>query len=38
MKRLILVIIAVLLVAGGASAGWVYSELRKPVTHNRSGQ
>jgi len=38
MKRLILVIIAVLLVAGGASAGWVYSELRQPISHNKSGQ
>ena len=37
MKRLILVIIAVLLVACGASAGWVYSELRQPIRHNKSG-
>ena len=37
MKRLILVIIAVLLVACGASAGWVYSELRQPISHNKSG-
>lgn len=38
MKRLILVLIAVLLLAGGASAGWVYSELRRPISHNKSGQ
>jgi UPF0755 protein len=38
MKRLILLIIAVLLLAGGASAAWVYTELRKPISHNKSGQ
>jgi UPF0755 protein len=38
MKRLILVIVAVLLLAGGASAAWVYSELRQPISHNKSGQ
>jgi UPF0755 protein len=38
MKRFILVIIAVLLVAGGASGGWVYSELQQPISHNKSGQ
>jgi UPF0755 protein len=38
MKRLILLIIAVLLLAGGASAGWVYSELRRPISHNKSRQ
>jgi UPF0755 protein len=38
MKRLILLIIAVLLLAGGASAAWVYSELRRPISHDKSGQ
>ena len=38
MKRLILLFIVVLLLAGGASAAWVYSELRRPITHNKSGQ
>jgi peptidoglycan lytic transglycosylase G len=38
MKRLILLTIAVLLLAGGASAAWVYSELRRPISHNKSGQ
>jgi UPF0755 protein len=28
----------VLLIAGGASAAWVYSELRRPNAHNKSGQ
>ena len=38
MKRLILLALAVLLLAGGASAAWVYSELRQPISHNKSGQ
>jgi len=38
MKRLILLFIVVLLLAGGASAAWVYSELRRPISHNKSGQ
>lgn len=38
MKRILLLIIAVLLIAGGASAAWVYAELRRPVAHNKSGQ
>lgn len=38
MKRIILLIIVVLVLAGGASAAWVYSELRRPISHNKSGQ
>ena len=38
MKRLILVIIAVVLLAGAASGAWIYSDLRKPIAHNKSGQ
>jgi UPF0755 protein len=38
MKRLILLLIIVLLLAGGASAAWVYSELKRPISHNKSGQ
>ena len=38
MKRLILLIIAVLLLGCGAWAAWVFSELRAPVSHNKSGQ
>ena len=38
MKRIIFLIIAILLLAGGASAAWVYSELRRPISHNKSGQ
>src|SRR5262245_24683202 len=38
MKRLILLIIAVLLVAGGASAGWGCSCLRRPISQNNTAQ
>src|SRR5918999_5103262 len=38
MKRILLLLIAVLLIAGGASAAWVYAELRRPISHNKSGQ
>ena len=38
MKRLILLTLAVLLLAGVASGAWIYSDLRKPITHNKSGQ
>ncbi|HEX2269495.1 MAG TPA: hypothetical protein VHH35_08175, partial [Pyrinomonadaceae bacterium] len=38
MKRILLVLIAVVLIAGGASAAWVYTELRRPIAHNKSGQ
>src|SRR4026209_789315 len=38
MKKLILLVLAILLVAGGAGGAWVYSDLHKPVSHNKSGQ
>jgi len=38
MKRLILLIMAVVLLVCGASAAWVYAELRRPIAHNKSGQ
>ena len=38
MKRIILLIIAVVLLAGAASGAWIYSDLRKPIAHNKSGQ
>jgi UPF0755 protein len=38
MKRLILLAPAVLILAGGGSAAWVYSELRRPISHSKSGQ
>lgn len=38
MKRIILLIIALVLLAGAASGAWIYSDLRKPIAHNKSGQ
>lgn len=38
MKRLIILIIVVLVLAGAGFGGWVYSDLRKPITHAKTGQ
>lgn len=38
MKRLLILLIALALLAGVASGAWVYSDLRKPVSHTKSGQ
>lgn len=38
MKRLLILVLVVLLLAGAASGAWIYSDLHKPVTHNKSGQ
>ena len=38
MKRLILVIIVILVVAVGGLGAWVYSDLRQPITHAKTGQ
>ena len=38
MKKLILLVLAILLLAGAATGAWVYSDLRKPVSHSKSGQ
>jgi len=38
MKKILILILAILLLAGAASGAWVYSDLHKPVTHNKSGQ
>ncbi|HEX6283776.1 MAG TPA: endolytic transglycosylase MltG [Pyrinomonadaceae bacterium] len=38
MKKILILVLAVLLLAGAASAAWVYLDLRKPVAHNKSGQ
>ena len=38
MKRIILLIIALVLLAGAASGAWIYSDLRKPIAHNKSDQ
>src|SRR5690348_11153311 len=38
MKKLLLLVLALVVLAGAASGAWVYSDLRKPVRHARSGQ
>jgi peptidoglycan lytic transglycosylase G len=38
MKKLILLVLAILLLAGAATGAWVYSDLHKPVNHTKSGQ
>ena len=38
MKKFLLLVLVLLLLAGAASGMWVYSDLRKPVSHKKSGQ
>jgi len=38
MKKLLLLVLALIVLASAASGAWVYSDLRKPVSHARSGQ
>ena len=38
MKRILLAIIILVLIAGSVSAYWVYRELRTPVAHTKQGQ
>ncbi|HEY0729895.1 MAG TPA: endolytic transglycosylase MltG [Pyrinomonadaceae bacterium] len=38
MKKLILLVLAVILLAGAATGAWVYRDLHAPVSHNKSGQ
>jgi len=38
MKKLLLLVPALILLAGAASGAWVYSDLHKPVSHNKTGQ
>src|SRR5678815_3793549 len=38
MKRLILLIIVVAVLAVGGFAAWTYSDLHKPITHAKNGQ
>jgi UPF0755 protein len=38
MKKLLLLLLALIVLAGAASGAWVYSDLRKPVSHGKSGQ
>ena len=38
MKKLLLLVLALILLPGAASGAWVYSDLHKPVSHNKTGQ
>jgi UPF0755 protein len=38
MKKILIALLAVILVAGAAAGWWVYSDLRQPIAHNKSGQ
>ena len=38
MKRLLILFLALILLAGAGSGYWVYSDLHKPVSHAKSGQ
>ena len=38
MKKILLLLLALIVVASAASGAWVYSDLHKPATHNKSGQ
>jgi UPF0755 protein len=38
MKKLLLLLLALVVLASAASGAWVYTDLRKPVTHGKSGQ
>jgi len=38
MKKLILLVLALLVLAGAAAGAWIYSDLHKPVSHAKAGQ
>jgi UPF0755 protein len=38
MKKLLLLVLALLVLAGAAAGAWVYSDLHKPVSHGKAGQ
>jgi len=38
MKKLLLLVLALLILAGAAAGAWVYSDLHKPVSHTKAGQ
>jgi UPF0755 protein len=38
MKKILIALLAVILVAGAVGGYWVYSDLRQPISHNKSGQ
>jgi UPF0755 protein len=38
MKRILIFVFILLLIGSAAAAAWAYTDLRKPVTHNKAGQ
>lgn len=38
MKKIILLVLAVIVLAGAATGAWVYKDLHAPINHSRSGQ
>ena len=38
MRKILIALLAVILVAGAAAGWWVYSDLRQPISHNKTGQ
>jgi len=38
MKRLIILVVAVILLAGAATGWWVYADLHRPIAHYKSGR
>ena len=38
MKRLILLLLVLLIVSGAGWVAWAYSDLRRPIAHQKSGQ
>lgn len=38
MKKLILLVLTVILLAGAATGAWIYKDLHAPVIHNKTGQ
>ncbi|HXQ74136.1 MAG TPA: endolytic transglycosylase MltG [Pyrinomonadaceae bacterium] len=38
MKKLILLVLTVILLAGAATGAWVYKDLHAPISHNKTGQ
>lgn len=38
MKRILLILVGVVLLSGAAGTAWIYSQLRKPIVHQKTGQ
>ncbi len=38
MKKILIALLAIIILAGAGAGWWVYSDLRQPISHNKSGQ